>query len=139
MIDSFRDRRSCLRAKLWSLHRRETEKIPAELERPYHPLPVNILFMRTLEIGRVSRSSFRQRVMFFFVKHQYKRRDGQHGDSSGSLDQARNQQSVFSSRRIVVVAEQQHLIDRRSDLSLGGFDQPEPQIPRRELNTVKVA
>ena len=35
---------------------------------------------------------------------------------------------VLAGRRVVVVAEQQQLVDRRADLARRGLDQGEPQV-----------
>src|SRR5208282_2123497 len=63
----------------------------------------------------------------------------QHGEKSAGLDYAGNEQPVFSGDRVVVIAKQKYLIDRRANLSFGSFDQSEPDVARRVLDAVKIA
>src|SRR5262249_43731933 len=65
--------------------------------------------------------------------------DSEHGRQSCRFYDSRNYHPVFSGHRIVVVAEQQNLIDWRSDFSLRGFDQAETKVSRRILDAVEVS
>src|SRR5271156_168634 len=86
-----------------------------------------------------SRLSLGERIVLAAIKNQHENSNGQHCEYPGCLNHARNQQSIFSGDRIVVIAEEQHLIDRSADLPLRSFDQAQAQIARSVLNPVKVA
>src|SRR5271156_6680546 len=125
MIHAFRDRRGSFGRSCGACIAAANRK-----SKPVWMVPIMTL---------ASRSPFRQSVMFFLVKNQYKSRDREHGYGSSSLDQARYQQAIFPGGRIVVVAEEQHLIDGRADFSLRSFHQAKAKIARRELDAIKVA
>ena len=63
----------------------------------------------------------------------------EHGQHAADADDVQHRRAVAPGARIVVEAEQQQLIDRRADRSVGGLDQAEPEIARRVLDAEEVA
>ena len=59
-------------------------------------------------------------------------------DSSPVRHHVHHYRAIFSGGRIVVVAIEQQLIDRRSDLVFRRFDQTETQVARRIFDAVEV-
>src|SRR5437660_9230418 len=53
--------------------------------------------------------------------------------------EAHHRGRVFASGGVVMKAQQQHLIDERTDLTIRGFHDGEAQIARRILDAVEVA
>src|SRR5688572_16852255 len=58
--------------------------------------------------------------------------------ASGQAHNIHNDESVFSSRWIVVIAVEQDGVDQRADLVLTGFDKTQPEIAGREFQAIKV-
>ena len=55
-----------------------------------------------------------------------------------SAHEIQHGRAVLAGRRVVVKTEQQNLVDRRADLVLRRFDQPEPQIAAGIMDVVEV-
>ena len=65
-------------------------------------------------------------------------RERQHGGDASGANHRQDARAVLSGRRVVVVAEEQHVVDDRADALVGRLDQAEPEIARRELDPVEV-
>src|SRR5262245_15596568 len=57
-----------------------------------------------------------------------------HRRGSERAHDRQDREAVLAARRVVVEAAQEHLVDRRADRALGGLDQREAQVARRELD-----
>src|SRR5688572_14848753 len=69
----------------------------------------------------------------------YIRGQAEYKEDAYNAHRGQNHQAVFSSYRVVVIAEQQDLIDNRSDLILRRLHQAKTQILWRELNPIEIA
>ena len=69
----------------------------------------------------------------------YKSGEREHGGRCRETDDIRDQQTVLSGGRIVVITKEQKLVDGRTDLVGGSFDQAQTQIPRRKFDAVEIA
>ena len=63
----------------------------------------------------------------------------QHEAGAGGAHHVHGDRAVFAGRRIVVVAEQQHLIHRAADLVVRSLHQSEAQIARRVFHAVEIS
>jgi hypothetical protein len=62
----------------------------------------------------------------------------QHREGAGRTNEVHDDETVLAGLRIVVVAEQQHLIGERADLARRGLDERQLQVARREFHAVQV-
>ena len=65
-----------------------------------------------------------------------KRDDRQRSRGSNDVE---NVGAVLADHRVVLKAEQEHLVDDRAELALRGVQHAEPQILRRVVDSVEVA
>src|SRR5450432_2336661 len=62
----------------------------------------------------------------------------QYGRDTSQAQHIHNDRPVFPCRRVVVVAIEQHLIDKGADFVFRSFNETEAEIFGRELNAVEI-
>ena len=67
------------------------------------------------------------------------RQEPEYRDHAADADGPQNRAAVLPGRRVVVIAEQQHLVGDRPEPVLGRFDQREAEIARREIDPEEIA
>src|SRR6185369_7321271 len=60
-------------------------------------------------------------------------------DRAGDSKVATHEQLVALRARVVSIAAQDHPLERGADLAVGGFEQRQLELPRRELDAVEIA